>query len=266
MSFSTADPFTGPVPPSVYLAASPLAGVLVQISFPEILSIADKFFVGRFQEQIRKDYPYSELEHNLSVSAPSDTLMMDKVPNWRFFDKNYFWRVSLTTKFVTIETRAYSGRTDLIERVIRIALALSDSVTPNIVTRIGVRYVDRIYGEPLSRITNLVRPEILGIYSPNSFKRIERTLNEVFAKTETASLVSRWGYMPSDQSHNIDLMPPINAPSWFLDTDVFNNYDTSVEFNSFDFKSTLTDFTSRAYSFFRWVVNDNFLRTYGGQV
>ena len=206
------------------------------------------------------------MEYNLAVGSLDEQRMWDKSPNWRFFDKSYYWRVSLTTKFVALETRAYTGRADLIQRVVKIAKALSDTVRPDLIDRLGVRYVDRVYGEPLAKITDIVRPEILGIYLPGAFDRIERTSNEVFATTDIASMISRWGFMPSEQSHNIELMPPIKEDSWYLDTDVFENFDSPVEFNEFDFKTTLSDFASRAYCFFRRVVNDEFIRIYGGRV
>lgn len=57
MSFSNANPFIDPAPPSVSLTVPPLTGVLVQINYLEILSIAEKGYIGKFQEQIRKDYP-----------------------------------------------------------------------------------------------------------------------------------------------------------------------------------------------------------------
>lgn len=266
MSFSNANPFIDPAPPSVSLTAPTLTGMMVQINYPEILSIAENGYIGKFQEQIRKDYPNNYMEYNLTVGSLDEQRMWDRSPNWRFFDKSYYWRVSRTTMFVAIETRTYSGWADLFDRVVKIAKALSDRVQPNLIARLGVRYVDRVYGELLAKITEIVRPEILGKYLPGAFDRKERTSNEVFATTDIASMISRWGFMPREQSHNIELMPPIKEDSWCLDTDVFENFDSPIEFNEFHFKATLSDFASRAYCFFRRVVNYEFIRIYGRRV
>ena len=72
--------------------------------------------------------------------------------------------------------------------------------------------------------------------------------------------------MPTGQTHNPELMPSIEVPSWYLDTDVFQTFDQLVKFESLDFRKTTADLAARAYSFFRWVVNDDFLRLYGGEV
>ena len=62
MIFSPNNPFVGPVPPTVHLPNSPLTSVLVQVKFPEILSIAKTEFIADFQESIRADYPLHRLD------------------------------------------------------------------------------------------------------------------------------------------------------------------------------------------------------------
>ena len=67
MPFSAENPFRGPVPDTVSLPNTPLTGVLVQIVFPEILSIAKADRVADFQELIRADYPLNQQD---SKSCP----------------------------------------------------------------------------------------------------------------------------------------------------------------------------------------------------
>lgn len=266
MTFSTGNPFIDPVPDSVALTSPPLSGVLVQISFPEILSIADKHFVGEFQEQIRSKFPFNFLDQNITLKSLIETSGTSTTPNWRFFDESRYWRVSLTTSFLAIETRRYSGRKNLIQCVTDLVEALSATIKPAYLTRLGVRYVDRLVGEPLEKLTDIVRPEVLGVISSRLSNQVERASSELTAQTENGSLIARWGFMPSGQTHNPELMPAIDMLSWYLDTDVFQAYDQSVKFSTFDFHNNVMMLASRGYSFFRWVVNDEFLRLYGGEV
>ncbi len=266
MTFSTGNPFFDPVPDSVALAFPPLSGVLVQVSFPEILSIADKYFVGSFQEKIRKNFPHNHLDHNFTFKSIHESQNLAQTPNWRFFDESRYWRVSLTTNYLSIETRRYVERMDLIRRVVELVEALSSTINPNYLSRFGVRYVNRVFGDPLDRLADIVRPEVTGVYSSAQSMQVERATSEIFARINSASLVARWGFMPTGQTHNPELMPSIDVPSWYLDTDVFQTFDQLVKFESFDFRKTSSDLASRAYSFFRWVVNDDFLRLYGGEV
>lgn len=266
MTFSTHNPFTDPAPNSVSLVAPPLSGVLVQISFPEILSIADKYYVGEFQDRIRSEYPFNLLNQNVTIKSLNETPSLTQTPNWRFFDESRYWRVSLSTSFLAIETRKYSGRENLIQRVTDLVDALFTTVKPEFLTRLGVRYVDRMHGKPLENIVDYVRPEVLGMISSDLSKHVNQASSEFMAETDYESLIARFGYMPPNQTHNPELMPAIDIPSWYLDTDVFHAFDQPVEFANFNFPTKVLTFASRAYSFFRWVVNDDFLQLYGGEV
>lgn len=266
MTFSTGNPIIDPVPDSVSLTSPPLTGVLVQISFPEILSIADKYFVGEFQERIRSKFPFNFLDQNITLKSLIETSGSSTIPNWRFIDESRFWRVSLSTSFLAIETRRYSGRKKLIQCVTELVDALSATVKPDYLTRVGVRYVDHVHGEPFEKLRDIVRPEVLGVISSKFFNQVDRASSEFIAQTENGSLVARWGFMPSGQTHNPELMPATDLPSWYLDTDVFRSFDELEMFGSFDFEKATSDLASQAYGFFRWVVNDDFLRLYGGSV
>ena len=263
MTFSTENPFDGSVPPTVPLSNTPLTGVLVQIKFPEVLSIAKTEYVADFQEKIRSDYPLSQQEQNLVLELSSDGAKQATSPNYRFFDGARKWRLSLTTGFVALETRAYLDRQDFTRRIASVADVLSETINPRIMTRIGVRYVDRLHGNHLERIEQFVRPEVLGLYNHAHREMISRTLSEMIADTNVGRMTSRWGFMPPNQTHELDLMPPINTPSWFLDIDVYQEFVELRTFGSGDIETRVMDLATRAYAFFRWVVNDKFLKACG---
>ena len=266
MPFSTENPFSGPVPDTVSLPNTPLTGVLVQIVFPEILSIAKADQVADFQQLIRADYPLNQQDQNLVLQLTPDGAKPSQMPNWRFFDARSQWRISLTTSFLAIETRAYDSRQDLAERVRMVAHALCETIKPSIMTRVGVRYVDRVHGAPFTDIETYVRPEVLGLYTAAHRADIDRTLSEISGDTDVGPMTSRWGFMPKNQTHEPDLMPAITKPSWFLDIDVYQQFTQPEVFNSNDIQERTMALATRAYGFFRWVVNEDFLRTHGGQI
>lgn len=174
--------------------------------------------------------------------------------------------MSLSTSFLAIETRKYSGRENMIQHVAYLVDALLATVKPDFLTRLGVRYVDRVHGKQLENIVDFVRPEVLGLVSSDLSNQVNQATSEFIAHTDFGSLIARCGYMPPNQTHNPELMPAIDLPSWYLDTDVFKTYDQPVEFATVDFSNSVSKLASGAYSFLRWVVNDDFLRVYGGKV
>ncbi|WP_371398792.1 TIGR04255 family protein [Marinovum algicola] len=266
MSFADRDPFFGDVPGSVHLPKTPLTGVLVQMRFPEVLSISKPAFVADFQEAIRQAYPQHVKEDGFQLSFGPDGPQHSSIPTWRFLDAARKWRVTLTTDFLSLETRAYSSRDDFADRTSKLAAALQSAISPGYLTRLGVRYVDRIHGEQFANLKEFVRPEIMGIFNTTLQNRIDRTISEVHAETDCGKLSSRWGYMPANQTHEPSLMPAIAVPSWFLDIDTYQDFKEPIEFNPEDVRERTMQLATRSHGFFRWAVSDDFLRSYGGEL
>lgn len=264
--FTSENPFVGPVPKTVRLSETPLTGVLVQVRFPEILSIAKIEFIADFQESIRADYPLHHLDQDPVLEVNINSVKQGLIPNWRFFDEARQWRLSLTTNFVSLETRAYQSRSDFTQRTETIMHALSATINPSMTTRIGVRYVDRIHGPRLEKLSRFVRPEILGLYVKEHKENLNRTLNEIVCETDVGLMTSRWGYLQANQTHEPELMPPISVPSWFLDIDAYNEFTQPEAFDADKIKSHVMKLATRTYGFFRWAVNDEFLKACGGKI
>lgn len=266
MNFSTENPFVGQVPPTVHLPDTPLTGVLVQVRFPEVFSITKAEFIADFQERIRADYPLHQLEQPPYLELENAKVRQGTIPLWRFYDAARQWRLSLTTDFVALETRAYQSRLDFTQRADAVLSALSATINPGLITRVGVRYVDRIHSSQWEQLSSFVRPEILGLYKEDYRENLNQTFNEIACKTDVGTMSARWGFMPANQTHEPDLMPPISVPSWFLDIDVYNEFTQLGAFDAEDIKTRITNLAGRAYGFFRWVTNDKFLIACGGEI
>ena len=266
MTFSSEDPFRGQVPPTVPLSRTPLSGVLVQIRFPEVLSIAKVDYVAEFQERIRSRYPLSDKSQSHVLQMRPEGAHQTVFPNWRFMDADGGWRVSLTTNFIALETQAYASRQDFVERTAALSQALQATINPGFMTRIGVRYVDQVQGEILEDLARLVRPEVLGLNRDPYWHNMSRTWSEASAITDVGPMRACWGLMPPKQTHDVDLMPPSEDPCWFLDTDAYQDFPDAHKFDSDEIAKRVSELATRSYGFFRWVVNDEFLRACGGVI
>jgi len=172
----------------------------------------------------------------------------------------------LSSGFFALETRSYSSREDFTARVAQLASSLSTTIKPNSMTRIGIRYVDRVHGEILDELERFVRPEISGTHSESIRADIEQTWTQLTATADSGKLTSRWGYMPPSMTHEPDLMPPISESCWFLDTDAYVGFSAPEQFDSTHIREKLNALASRSYGFFRWAVSDEFLQHCGGKV
>ena len=164
MAHGTETPLKGPPPAEVPLDNAPLVRVIAQVRYPLIASVESRRFIGPFQESIRNDYPVLRPEDSRSVVlGPKGAVTTRSDVSWRFSDAPQTWRVTLAPDFLALETWQYTSRADFFNRFRRVLTELHVHVTPRMVDRLGVRYIDRILGDNLRALPQLVRPEVAGI-------------------------------------------------------------------------------------------------------
>ena len=152
--------------PEVHLLRAPLARVIAQARFPLILAIRDPGRVAVLQDALRETYPNLSQDQVHSIELPGG-----QAPNvrqaliWRLADreKDPRWRVSLGVDFVALETSSYESRNDFLGRLRTVVSAVEEAFEPASASRFGLRYIDRLTGEAVDRIGDLIRPDILGI-------------------------------------------------------------------------------------------------------
>ena len=264
MAYSTTCPFFGEIPSSVKLEPTPLAGVLVQIQFKNVLSLAKEERVADIQERVHERFPFLDRSQDLALQLIHEGPVPGISPVWRFLDTSRLWRFSLATSFVSLETRSYQSREDFANRVEHISSVLSETVDYLHMSRIGVRYVDRIHSERLQKIESYIRPEILGVYSGDTKHKVGHTVSELNGRADVGLVKARCGFMPAKQSYELDLIPPIESTSWFLDVDVYEVFSAPEKFETSTIREKVVGMSKRAYAFFRWAVSDDLLREYGG--
>jgi uncharacterized protein (TIGR04255 family) len=261
------EPFSGPPPDEVPLAKAPLVRVLAQIRFPVVLTLGEPSAVAPFQERIRPAYPLTDQEsvHKLEVGAegPQAPLRSTVENIWRFQDRQREWRVSLAPNFLALETTCYTHRTDFLQRMTELIAALEETVNPQVCTRVGLRYIDRLDANAVDDIHKLIRKEVLGSYT--LFTPAVRQILGLaqFDTEEDAVLGVRWGLMPPNVTIDPNTLEPVNEKTWLLDLDMYSEAQT--DFTAASLAPQLESYAKRIYSVFRFMVTKDFLQRYGGK-
>ncbi|MGH9065377.1 MAG: TIGR04255 family protein [Acidimicrobiales bacterium] len=264
----TMTPF-GPSVDEVALTRAPLVNVIAQVRFPAVMRIeADSGFVSAFQESIRKDYPILRPERQLGVMVgPAGVQPQDAGTVWRFETKDPdAWQVTLAPTFVSLSAKRYTRRSDLLARLTVVLHALEGWLHPDVCDRIGVRYVDRIAGNQLTRLSALVRPEVLGLAGDEAAignaKIVHALSDTLFRLDDSSQLRGRWGTLPAGATYDPGI-EPAREPSWILDVDHYTS--ESEDFDLAAIGARVAEFCDRIYTFFRWAVTDAFLDEFGAE-
>lgn len=256
------DPFTCEIPDEIPLKEAPLARVLVQVRFPEVLSVEQRGFVAPFQEAIRSAYPVLREEQAQEVIASPGGVQSRMSLAWRFSDTETQWRASLTAGFLTLETTRYTSRSDLLGRLEFLLEALAKHIEPRQADRLGVRYIDRIVGIKVEEMAKLVRAEVRGIAGSPVVRHAQHGLTETMFGLDADRILARWAHLPAGATIDPSAIEAVGEPSWILDLDMFTT--KPVPFAVPDLLTLTRRYTERLYAFFRWAVTDEFLRRYGG--
>lgn len=259
------NPLVDPSPEEVPLKNAPLERVLVQVRFPLIASLNNVGFIGPFQEAIRDAYPVLRPEQARGIAiGPQGASATSSPVTWRFNEVEGAWRVSLAPTFVALETSSYTSRTDFLDRLRVVLDALIEHVGPQRFDRLGVRYIDRVTGESLEDIGQLVRPEVLGVVSTPMAEHAVHSLCETLftVEAEEAKLFARWGTIPA-QTLVDPALEPLGERSWILDLDMFSEGERDLDRD--ELLESTRAYAERTYSFFRWAVTKVFLKRFGGE-
>lgn len=264
-----ATPFGEPVE-EILLTDPPLISVVAQLRFPPIASIASDEFVGPFQEAIRADYPVLRQEHEVRFAFTQAGATSEQAGVvWRFTDVDGAWAASLASSFLALETSSYVDRDDFVARWKALLDALAATIAPATFDRFGLRYVDRVLLDDvggLDALGTLVRPEVRGIATcelgPDG--ELVHSISDAEFKVAGSVLHGRWGVLPP----NAQLLPlrddPIDQPTWLLDLDMYT--EDAAGFEPDPVAQLTSEFADRIYRFFRWAVELDLLRHYGGAV
>ncbi len=115
---------------------NPLAEVICQLRFPEILTIESQL-PAAFQELIRNVFPkYSVRKENVSPQQQTN--------NYQFVTEDGTWRVNMTSKFISLSCVRYTDWETFAAMLDKPLAAFIQAYQPAYFERIGLRYLNFI--------------------------------------------------------------------------------------------------------------------------
>lgn len=122
--------------PRCRYGSAPVAEVICQFRFPEILSIQAKDPVD-FQEAIRSDFPQFLRKQEPLPGRPGNP-----VTNYQFASADGVWRVNLTSSFFALSCSRYTCWEEFAGRLDKPLAAFIQVYKPAYFQRVGLRYVN----------------------------------------------------------------------------------------------------------------------------
>lgn len=242
---------------------NPLAQVICQFKFPEILRIETEL-PAEFQEKIRERFPNyqqsamfeTQLEFQVDSrgtivpGASSGPVGLSRLHQFISLSKNHV--AILTKDSVGLLTTSYHKWEDFKADFKFIVETFEALYKPTHYNRVGLRYQDviqrSILGLSDTSWSELFQPYIAGELSSQDRlpDRIEQIAKEVFFRLDEASFLRlRHGFVKK----HTDLTTEI---CYLLDGDFFNQ----SEVNQNDAINTLDKFNQEAGRLFRWAISD----------
>ncbi len=158
--------------PHCHYRKAPVAEVICQLRFPEILAIGAKDPVD-FQEAIRADFPQfsrrMEAPAPRLVGAPGNLTLKNQPPvtNYQFASADGMWRVNLTSKFISLTCASYPCWEEFAARLDKPLAAFIQVYKPAYFERVGLRYLNFISRRDLQLegvpFRQLIQPCYLGV-------------------------------------------------------------------------------------------------------
>lgn len=168
--------------PRCYYRKNPIAEVICQLRFPEILTIGANVPVD-FQEAVRDDYPrYTVIQERPApkiVGAPGNPVLQpqEKTKNYQFLSEDGIWRINLTTKFISLACRKYTNWEEFALHLDKSLAAFLRIYHPAYYERVGLRYINFISRKNLNLehipFRDLFQPSYTGLL--NEEELVEKT-------------------------------------------------------------------------------------------
>lgn len=165
-----------------------LAEVICQLRFPEILSIGANDPV-EFQEAIREEFPIflrrQEMPAPKITGIPGNMTVQNQKPvtNYQFSSPDGFWRINLTTKFISLTCTNYTCWAEFAGHLDKPLAAFIKTYKPAFFERVGLRYLNFISRSSLELegvpFRELISPCYLGPLAEEDVLETSSTRNSV---------------------------------------------------------------------------------------
>ncbi|MEV0553839.1 TIGR04255 family protein [Streptomyces sp. NPDC050597] len=249
----------------VPLSRAPLKRVLAQVRFPSVPDLALPEGQHRFTQSLRSLYPIARQQSgiNLVIGPEGVTQQASQSMVWQLHSKDEEWQVSFSDGFVALETKRYTSRQDFCKRFTSILESLSAVAEPVMCDRIGIRYINQVSDrEVLENLDRYLQAHVLGGWGLSRLTEratLLQSVNESLFSYGADKMLVRTGWIPAGRSVE-PTIPVLDSDTWVLDLDSF--VDTAEDFSADHVARKVRDLADAAYSGFRTLVKEEFLKHY----
>lgn len=241
------------------LHKNPLAEVICQLRFPEILMINAQP-PAEFQEEIRSEFPQYTLRKDAlppKITGAPGNLSLENQPasiNYQFVSADGVWRVNLTSTFISLACNRYTRWEEFAKHLDRPLAAFIQLYKPAYFSRVGLRYLNFISRKELSLVdtpfSDLIQQPYLGLLAEEDVP--EHTVMCSSLDTELS--------IPGGCRAKIHAGPGIvkrngkqdNEVRFIFDQDLYMSGNISVNLST----GVLETLHRQAYSIFRGAITD----------
>lgn len=259
-------PFAGTPPASIRLKNAPLARVLCQVRWPELTRLVQQFepIAQAIGGDLANDYPLFAVKRESNfVIGPNGVSASPGVAVYQWTTADGRFHVHFSHTFLTVETRRYTSKEDLIGRLEKVLEVIVRHAAIPICVRLGYRYTNRVAGDV--DIRPLIRAEVRGgeaVTPSRPGVEVVQSISETLFKVDGDRLLARWAQLPGGATIDPTL-DPLSTGSWMLDLDAYN--EETNQFIAADIARAAIRLAGRGYTFFRWSVTREFLEAFGGE-
>lgn len=270
---ASANPFLDPAPSEVHLKDSPLIRVIAQVQFPTQLGLVERSTVSGIQKVLAGRFPVLEeqtlknfiFELSLGEQEGKFTPQNLPQPQWRFQDPHRSTVLVINSTSITLETTRYESRRAFFDTFRACLEAIHGQARFSLANRLGVRYVDQVAGARVKDMVAMINPTLHGISNSPFPVEAQADMHDFLVATpnENASLHVRHGFLPPHGTIDPGVLSPQPSASWVLDLDMFRQGE--IAFDPVALSVDALNFSQRIYAVFRWIVNSDFLKQFGGR-
>lgn len=260
------DPVVAATYTEVPLENPPIVLALCQLTFNEIPELLERSAIVAVRDHLG-DYPDIEVrdQQELQFQIGPPGLQVHQLASRAHVlrSPHHPWWVLLGPGTATLVTTTYEGRADFVRRVAALRRALQDVAGIPAVVRIAVRVVNRVDDDAvLDRVEQMIQPRFLGgigfPVAPGA--AMVHSLQDIVLRWADNVIRVRTGHVPPEFVPD-PAVPGLPVPSWLLDLDA--STDT---YRSFDqVEGTAEGLAENIHHVFRAIVQDDFLRHFGGR-
>lgn len=197
------------------LKNQPLKFVLAEFRFSQVLKIAD--YIPELQDALRKEYPIFENKKEQMVSVHNGNLEVLHANRWAFISANHHNSIDISSDRIMFSTSAYPRFEGFAERCRNAIDILIQKVSPQLLTRVGLRYGDLVQvtkgeGETFEKIVDehFIFPQALSSLGKPNTQRCE-----VVLQTSSGVLLVRTLY----GTHDLTCLPDVQGLSISIDNE-----------------------------------------------